>query len=404
MTEVRSKKKVSSKRRGQFHFATPLDICFETRSWNRNSKKNTEDGLYPEATLWNTILWLLCFFHRAGFVSISNDGRQDHGYHLQIARLQWTGSRRSISLYPCQPWRMLPDFSKFQSQNVQTYGDVFHDKWQKSWSTTEDPVVLLERNLYGHPLAGLLWEGSSVGILDGSKYRIGNVCLFIENNDYSYRFMWMILKWLEESRIWLLCGTNGWNSLIWENQHRFLTMKIWDVLHVNASRTKVLLMNTENVRITNLCQSNWKVTWLEKSHAITIAWSCDMEGHAKKCVKRSCEFANKSVESNCTRSLHHVLMAINSWWCRNYCLNVRRSQAIQRWTGPALMVQWRWRSPREERGMEWSPVVSPLRSVFCVTFCSLHRCNITCHIRQRGCVLIFGFLLKEHVDARRKAK
>ena len=147
-----------------------------------------------------------------------------------------------------------------------------------------------------------------------------------------------------------------------------------------------------------------KLPGCEKSHAITIAWSCDMEGHAKKCVKRSCEFANKSVESNCTRSLHHVLMAINSWWCRNYCLNVRRSQAIQRWTGPALMVQWRWRSPREERGMEWSPVVSPLRSVFCVTFCSLHRCNITCHIRQRGCVLIFGFLLKEHVDARRKAK
>ena len=147
-----------------------------------------------------------------------------------------------------------------------------------------------------------------------------------------------------------------------------------------------------------------KLPGWEKSHAITIAWSCDMEGHAKKCVKRSCEFANKSVESNCTRSLHHVLMAINSWWCRNYCLNVRRSQAIQRWTGPALMVQWRWRSPREERGMEWSPVVSPLRSVFCVTFCSLHRCNITCHIRQRGCVLIFGFLLKEHVDARRKAK
>ena len=40
-----------------------------------------------------------------------------------------------------------------------TYRDVFHDKWQKSWSTIEDPVVLLERNLYGHPFAGLLWEG-----------------------------------------------------------------------------------------------------------------------------------------------------------------------------------------------------------------------------------------------------
>ena len=31
-------------------------------------------------------------------------------------------------------------------------------KWPKSWSSMEDLVVLLERNLYGHPLAGLLWE------------------------------------------------------------------------------------------------------------------------------------------------------------------------------------------------------------------------------------------------------
>ena len=31
-------------------------------------------------------------------------------------------------------------------------------KWPESWSSMEDPVVPLERNLYGHPLAGLLWE------------------------------------------------------------------------------------------------------------------------------------------------------------------------------------------------------------------------------------------------------
>ena len=31
-------------------------------------------------------------------------------------------------------------------------------KWPKSWSSMEDPAVLLERNLYGHPLAGPLWE------------------------------------------------------------------------------------------------------------------------------------------------------------------------------------------------------------------------------------------------------
>ena len=31
-------------------------------------------------------------------------------------------------------------------------------KWPKSWSSIEDPVVPLERNLCGHPLAGLLSE------------------------------------------------------------------------------------------------------------------------------------------------------------------------------------------------------------------------------------------------------
>ena len=31
-------------------------------------------------------------------------------------------------------------------------------KWPKSWSSMEDPVVPLERNLHDHPLAGLLWE------------------------------------------------------------------------------------------------------------------------------------------------------------------------------------------------------------------------------------------------------
>ena len=38
-------------------------------------------------------------------------------------------------------------------------------KWPKSWSSMEDPVVPLERNLYGHPLAGLLWESQFEKIL-----------------------------------------------------------------------------------------------------------------------------------------------------------------------------------------------------------------------------------------------
>ena len=48
---------------------------------------------------------------------------------------------------------------KIQNRSVQTFWiRLPRHNWPKSWSSMEDPVVPLERNLYGHPLAGLLWE------------------------------------------------------------------------------------------------------------------------------------------------------------------------------------------------------------------------------------------------------
>ena len=54
-------------------------------------------------------------------------------------------------------------------------------KWPKSWSSMEDPVVPLERNLYGHPLAGLLWERQFEKILLKHGWeKIPNCeCLFV---------------------------------------------------------------------------------------------------------------------------------------------------------------------------------------------------------------------------------
>ena len=54
-------------------------------------------------------------------------------------------------------------------------------KWPKSWSGMEDPVVPLERNLYGHLSAGPLWEMPFEKIL--LKYgweKVSNKeCLFV---------------------------------------------------------------------------------------------------------------------------------------------------------------------------------------------------------------------------------
>ena len=60
-------------------------------------------------------------------------------------------------------------------------------KWPKSWSNIEYPVVLLERHLCGHPLAGLVWERHLEEVLWGLGWnKVPNwiLCSFIENKGY----------------------------------------------------------------------------------------------------------------------------------------------------------------------------------------------------------------------------
>ena len=67
-------------------------------------------------------------------------------------------------------------------------------KWPKSWSSMEDPVVPLERNLCSHPLAGLWWERQFEKILlkHGWEKILNWECLFVHREkDYSYQCMWM---------------------------------------------------------------------------------------------------------------------------------------------------------------------------------------------------------------------
>ena len=54
-------------------------------------------------------------------------------------------------------------------------------KWPKSCFSMEDPVVPLERSLYGHPLAGLVWERQLEKILLQHGWeKVSNwECLFV---------------------------------------------------------------------------------------------------------------------------------------------------------------------------------------------------------------------------------
>ena len=106
-------------------------------------------------------------------------------------------------------------------------------KWPKSWSSMEDPVVPLERNLYGHPLAGLLWE-RQFGTLLGKKFQVGNAYSYTVKKDYFYLCMWMTSNWLARKKTLIRCGKYSTNQSIWENQHNSLIMYTWDVLKNNV--------------------------------------------------------------------------------------------------------------------------------------------------------------------------
>ena len=91
------------------------------------------------------------------------------------------------------------------------------------------------------------------------------------------------------------CGKHSIKKLIWENQHLSLIMYTWDVLKDNVNYAKILLTITKpclnyefpRERTEKLqCSENFR----------SSSRSYDMEGHAKKCVERYCELANRTTQ------------------------------------------------------------------------------------------------------------
>ena len=144
-------------------------------------------------------------------------------------------------------WRMLQDCSKFPNRNVQMFGYAFpRHKWPKSWANIVEPVILLERNMSGHPLAGLLWERQ----FEGSFIRtwMGEIpnweCMFAHRKQGLFLSVFVDdIKM--DGKMQNLAPIVKKMITMWTlmNPHTFLAMYIWDALSVNANRMKQLLNN-----------------------------------------------------------------------------------------------------------------------------------------------------------------
>ena len=195
---------------------------------------------------------------------------------------------------------MLPDCSKFRNRNVfDVWIRLPRHKWPKSRWKSKDLVIPHERNLYGHRLAGLLWERQFVdALLELGWEKIPNwECIFVHRKQGLFLSVFvddikMDGKNQDLAPVW----TNWRKKWILTKPHHFCTMCIWDVLSVNANRMKQSLNNYEDA-ITKMFESHVtagaaeKLPGWQRPHAQTVAWSYDMVGHAQKCVERFFELA-----------------------------------------------------------------------------------------------------------------
>ena len=171
-------------------------------------------------------------------------------------------------------------------------------KWPKSWSSMEDPVVPLERNLYGHPLAGLLWERQFEKVLLKHGWeKIPNwECLFVHREKGLF-----LSVYVDDIK---LAGKKHNIDPMWKvlNKEVDLGEPTSFLDHVYLGCTQRECEVSQNIvdNYRTMFESRISAGGLEKlpfSQKIRISsWSYDMVGHAKKCVERYCELANKTTQ------------------------------------------------------------------------------------------------------------
>ena len=194
---------------------------------------------------------------------------------------------------------MLQKYWKFPNRNVQTFRFIYHDTngqnhgpvWKiQSFLLNEICTVILWQDCYGKGnLRKSFW--STVG----RRFPFGNAYSYTVKKGYSYLCMCVKENWLERNKTLIRCGKYSTKKLFWENQHLSLIMYTWCVLKDNEV-SKVI-----NDSCRTMFESRISAGAIEKlpcSENLRISsWSYDdMEDHAKKCVERYCELANKTTQ------------------------------------------------------------------------------------------------------------
>ena len=187
----------------------------------------------------------------------------------------------------------------FPNRSVQTFGFVYHDTngqnhgpvWKiQSFLLSEICTVILWQDYYGKGnLRNSYWS------MAGRKFQIGNVSLYIVKKDYSYLCMWVTKK---------LAGKKQHLDPMWKllNKEVDLGEPTSFLDHENLGCTQRQCQINKDIvdNYRTMFESRISAGRIEKlpflQNLRISSWSYDMAGHAKKCVERYCELANKTTQ------------------------------------------------------------------------------------------------------------
>ena len=172
------------------------------------------------------------------------------------------------------------------------------NKWTKSWSSMEDPVVPLERNLYGHPLAGHLWERQFEKVkLEHDWEKTSNLEYFFVLREKGL----FLSVYVDDIK---LAGKKQNIDPMWKVLNKEVDLgkptSFLDHVYVGYNQRPCETSKDIVDNYRTMFESRISAGATEKlpcSENLRISsWSCDMEGHAKKCVERYYELANKTTQ------------------------------------------------------------------------------------------------------------
>ena len=162
----------------------------------------------------------------------------------------------------------------------------------------EDPVVPLERNLYGHPLAGLLWERQFGKILlEYDWVKVSNwECFFVHREKGLF-----LSVHVDDIN---LAGKKQNIDPMWKVLNKEVDLgeptSFLDHVCLGCTQRQCVISKDIVDNYRTMFESRISAGATEKlpcsDNCRISSWSYDIEGHAKKCVERYCELANKTTQ------------------------------------------------------------------------------------------------------------